>query len=128
MNLVDRLTAEHNALRDALEKINQLRISQPEGKEHLFKIKTLLLGHLHREDTELYPALDRLAENKMLTSSFREEMQAISKAVLNFFSKYNESVNDPIAFARDFGQIRAMLIQRMIREETRLYPAYREHH
>lgn len=125
MSLIERLTAEHNALRDALQKINELRISQPEGRELLFKTKSLLLAHLALEDQELYPALDRLAENKVLASSFHQEMQDISGSVLQFFKKYDDGIKDGIEFARDFGQIRAMLVQRMIREETRLYPAYK---
>lgn len=125
MSLIERLTAEHNALRDALQKINELRVSQPEGRELIFKTKSMLLAHLALEDKELYPALDRLAESKVLSSSFHQEMQDISVSVLAFFKKYDQGIADGIEFARDFGQIRAMLVQRMIREETRLYPAYK---
>jgi hemerythrin-like domain-containing protein len=126
MTLIERLTSEHNALREAMEQINRLRISQPEGREILFKTKAMLIAHLALEDQELYPALDLLAANKVLASSFRQEMQEISARVLEFFKKYESGIADGFAFARDFGHIKTMLVQRMIREETRLYPAFQQ--
>ena len=126
MTLIERLTSEHNALREALEQINQHRISQPEGREILFNTKAMLVAHLALEDKELYPALDLLAANKTLASSFRQEMQGITVSVLDFFKKYENGIEDGLAFARDFGHIKTMLVQRMIREETRLYPAFQQ--
>ena len=126
MTLIERLTSEHNALREALEQINQHRISQPEGREILFNTKAMLVAHLALEDKELYPPLDLLAANKILASSFRQEMQGITVSVLDFFKKYENGIEDGLAFARDFGHIKTMLVQRMIREETRLYPAFQQ--
>ena len=126
MTLIERLTSEHNALREALEQINQHRISQPEGREILFNTKAMLVAHLALEDKELCPPLDLLAANKILASSFRQEMQEITVSVLDFFKKYENGIEDGLAFARDFGHIKTMLVQRMIREETRLYPSFQQ--
>ena len=127
MSLIHQLSKEHEALRKALEEIRALRISSDEGRELLWKTRGLLEAHLEREDRLLYPALQALEASKVLADSFQDDMRQISVRVGTFFQTYGEGITDANQFARDFGELRAVLSHRMIREETRLYPAYAEH-
>ena len=127
MSLMEQLNQEHAALRSALEQIRTLGISTEEGRQLLWKTRSLLEAHLAREDGELYPALRALEDSRMLANSFQDDMKEISAKVVAFFQLYADGIADPNQFARDFGEIRAALAHRMIREETRLYPVYSAH-
>ncbi len=97
----------------------------------LVHFRTALQGHLLTENVRLYIYLDRQMSrdevNSDLIRGFRREMDGIGKTALNFLKKYEAiGVDTELAtpFARDFAAIGKVLVERIEREESTLYPLY----
>lgn len=127
MSLVDTLKKEHEALKNILSEVKAAGINSQEGRDKLIKSKALLLGHLKKEDEQLYPALKQLEETKEISRSFQDEMKEMSVTVLEFFNKYENGVDENMEFAKDFGRLIGALNSRITKEEVALYRAYQEH-
>ncbi|MBE7440211.1 MAG: hypothetical protein HS115_17295 [Spirochaetales bacterium] len=84
------------------------------------------MAHLDREDRELYPALKALEQSNAIANAFQTEMAGITVQALEIFQRYEKGVDDKTRFARDTGQLFALVSGRIIKEEMRLYPAYEE--
>jgi hypothetical protein len=112
-----------------LDKLNN--IDKEGAREKLFESKNLFLMHLDKEDRFLYSKFDEAKSKGVNVEEnvlkFKEEMEEISKDVVNFFDTYKKGITNKIQFARDFGKIYGMLKIRMIKEETQLYPVYEKH-
>jgi hypothetical protein len=88
-----------------------------------------LLAHLEIEDTWLYPALTRAAEQTQLevpakiARTYQHNMQTISVALKAFIEKYtcSFSLDD---FRRDWPLVSQLLSDRIRSEEATLYPLY----
>ncbi len=126
MSLIEQLRAEHESLRQAMDEVRDLGVGTAEGRPRLWAMRGLLTDHLQKEDRQLYPALRAIEGSVGLAKSFQEEMARITTRTLAFFDRYAEEIDDSREFARELGQVRALLAQRMIREETRLYPVFAE--
>jgi hemerythrin-like domain-containing protein len=128
-NLTKTLKEEHKKIADALNRVVHLGIGTHEGQAELMKAKDLLLSHLQKEDKLLYPVLQKAAKEdsqiKLMLESFAKDMEGISQAALDFFSKY-EKGGEGLEFAKDFGHLFSALSLRIRREETRLYRIYEE--
>lgn len=127
MSLVDTLKKEHAAIQALFIEVQSLGISSQEGRDKLIQGKQLLLSHLRKEDSGLYPMLEKLEETKAISNSFQTEMTAISKVVLEFFAKYEEGVDTRKEFATDFGKLIGALKSRIRKEESILYPAFEKY-
>ena len=127
--LIQELKEEHVFIAETLSKLKDFGISSQERLEIMIAAKRSLLEHLKKEDEQLYPALNRLAEsdadlNRTL-EVFAKDMNAISKAVLVFFEKYSAG-GSGTEFAKDFGWIIAKLSKRLISEEEVICTRYIE--
>jgi len=126
-NLIDDLKNEHVQIAESMNRVNKLGIYSLEGQKLLLESKNFLLAHLHREDSEFYPALHEAAINNAalgrMLDSFAKDMDSISKAALDFFEKY-KSGGSGLEFARDFGWLFSVLQMRIGREERILYAEY----
>ena len=70
------------------------------------------------------------AENTALVRSFRREMNAIARGVVDFVKKYqlgNFDQETRQAFLADYQTVGGLLAQRIEREEGSLYPLYLPH-
>ncbi len=127
MSLIVELKKEYMLLTDTLADIKNLGAFTEEGKSKLILAKNALLQHLQKEDEQLYPELKRFANEdgrlQDILSTFAQEMDDISKFVLDFFNKY-ENQMDGVNFAEDFGTLVALLQLRISREENILYKEY----
>lgn len=126
-DLTAQLKREHAAIMEALHRVNEKGIGKKEGVQALLGVKKLLLTHLAREDKELYPALQRATANNpelaRTIEQFVKEMTDVSEVALAFFAKY-ENGGTGLSFGADYGALYARLVNRMSREETRLYSIY----
>lgn len=132
-DLIDKLQSDHRHLLELYGEINRLFEQQdyPQVSKMLDVLKSELRGHLLTENIKLYIYLDHMLANDEMNSSlikdFRREMDGIAKVALRFLSKYEAiGVDKELApsFARDFGELGKVLVERIKREEEVLYPLY----
>ena len=127
MNLIAELKKEHAVITTTLERINRKNISLKECQKELFKVKSLLLDHLRKEDENLYPSLKLAARNneyiRLTLKSFADDMDEISALAFAFFDKY-KSGGKGMEFAKDYGQLYSKLSMRIRKEETVLYELF----
>ncbi|NPA36668.1 MAG: hemerythrin domain-containing protein [Chlorobi bacterium] len=128
-NLTKTLKEEHKQIAETLNHVVNIGIGSHEGQEELLKAKNMLLQHLKKEDTFLYPRLREAAKDnekiQHVLDSFAKDMDEISNAALKFFEKY-EGGGEGIEFAKDFGHLFSALSLRIRREETHLYKIYEQ--
>lgn len=131
--LIDELKNDHQqllaiymAIKASFEQGDYPAVSQ-----QLNEFRAGLHGHLLTENVRLYIYLDRsLGHDEMnseLIRGYRREMDTIGKTVLNFLKKYEAiGVDKELAtpFAKDFAAIGAVLVERIKKEESVLYPLY----
>lgn len=125
--LTDELRAQHKEIANNLNKVRELGIGSKEGQQLLLSVKGNLLAHLQKEDKELYPVLRKQAEIdsslKKTMEIFAKDMESISKAAMDFFTKYAGG-GSGIEFSKDFGRLFIILGGRISKEEDILYKAY----
>ena len=124
--LTSTLRHDHAQMRDLLDTVRRHGISSAQGHQYLKQARCLIVEHLQREDTLLYPALRGCAETQALADAYANEMQELSREILAFFDGM-ENEHDDLVFARGFGKMTGTLNKRWTREEVRLYPAYDAH-
>ena len=93
--------------------------------------KVHLEGHLIAENVRFYNyvenAMQHDPDSSALVRSFRREMNAIARGVVDFVKKYQISTFDQRArseFLADYQTVGGLLAQRIQREESSLYPLY----
>ncbi|NMM27515.1 MAG: hypothetical protein HHJ12_09595 [Glaciimonas sp.] len=72
-------------------------------------------------------ALAQDAESHALIHELRHEMEGIGKAVLEFLGKYHQLAVQPnlvASFGNDLSAVGKVLVERIQREESTLYPLY----
>ncbi len=125
--LIEQLQEEHNVLVSILEEVVKLGISSQAGQDKLQSAKAGLLAHLAKEDEHLYPVLVGAADQdealKRTLDRFATDMDTISKVALDFFDKYANG-GSGIEYAKDYGQLKAALSNRIRNEESVLYKEY----
>ncbi len=126
--LIEDLKKEHNLIIGILNEVKKIGIGSQEAGDKLLSAKKGFLGHLKKEDDNLYPVLKKAAESdeklKRELTVLKEDLQEISKFALDFFEKYSKGSALSLDFARDFGQLFAKLGARIKKEENILYEAY----
>jgi hypothetical protein len=127
MQLIETLKKEHGLLRQILEQVSRAGVTSITGREQLVKSKSVLVGHLKKEDTLLYPVLDELVAGKTISKSFRKEMSVISEQAMTFFHNVVEDNISNRQLIMEFEMLDAVLRARMLKEENSLYNVYIEH-
>lgn len=132
-NLIDELIADH---KDLLSLFGQVNTAFNSGNYTLVIIKlkafkVALVDHLLTENVRLYIYLNHSLSydefNSDLIKGFRSEMNQIAKTVMTFIKKYETLGVDKelaISFGRDLEAIGGVLVERIQREESTLYPLY----
>ncbi len=123
--LITALKREHQTLKCQVAAIKQAGVVSAEGFAELQRLRTNLKAHLQHEDRDLYPRLEEAARNdenlRILLGRFQSEMQEIAADAERFFERYPAPVQS-VAFAQDIGRIFSLLGNRIITEESVLYP------
>jgi len=126
-DLIQELKNEHKLIGEILNEVRTFGIGTKAGQDKPFEAKNGLLAHLKKEDQHLYPVLNKAAESddrlKSTLKTFGKDMDAISKAALDFFAKYAHG-GEGLEFSRDFGRLMATLSSRISREENILYEVW----
>ncbi|MDQ3060608.1 MAG: hemerythrin domain-containing protein [Pseudomonadota bacterium] len=98
---------------------------------HMNHFRMAIQAHLLSENVRLYiyleHALARDAASHALIHEFRHEMDGIGKAVLTFLGKYRDLDTQPnlaVSFGNDLAAVGKVLVERIEREESTLYPLY----
>jgi len=132
--LVIQLHNDHKALLVLYSKIGKYleKEDYPNIQSHLAQFATLLRTHLLLENLKLYvyltKALAHDAENLELMIGMRKEMGHIGRTVNQFLTRYTETLpwtpEKTQSFAGEFKHIGKILVERISREEQRLYTLY----
>ena len=127
--LIGELKDEHERISTALTQVKELKVSTAEGQAKLAEAKNMLLDHLKKEDEKLYPVLNGAASSnedlQRTLNVFAVDMEGISTAALDFFSKYDSAdEKGSVSFVMDFGKLMGALGIRIKREESKLYEEY----
>ena len=138
--LINRLKADHVSLKLALKNAADFTRPAPERIRILAQTKTALLGHLEKENRELYPALKTAAEIHQeiydIVDVFATDIEQVAAQALEFFNKYGDpavvtasflaDVENVIAFGIELERLIILLGVRIGREEALLYPAFED--
>lgn len=135
-NLVPSLKRDHADLVQLYGAIGDLArqgdFQQIPQMLNAFKVH--LEGHLIAENVRFYNYVESSmqgdSESTALVRSFRREMNAIARGVVDFVKKYQLSAFDQQAreeFMADYQTVYGLLAQRIEREESSLYPLYLPH-
>jgi len=131
VTLIESLQVQHKEIVRLVRTVTEAsnRGSLEDTCRELDALGAALLAHLHLEDTKLYPALTRAAEQTQLevpakiARTYEHNMQTISVAVTAFLEKYAHAF-ELEDFRRDWALVSQMLSDRILSEETTLYPLY----
>ncbi len=122
--LIDTLKKEHRVILEHLAAIKHQGAHTMEGRTQLVEARNQLLAHLDREDRDLYPKLEEIAQRdpqlKEMLDQFEEEMKAITVYCNRFFTKYS-SDGGGIEFFREFDIFYNSLQDRIRKEEEILF-------
>jgi hypothetical protein len=122
--LIEQLKKDHQAVATLLVECKTAGIATAAGQSALGKAKTALLGHLKKEDQQLYPVLREAAKNDRRLASmlqmYSKDMEEVSKLALGFFDRYANG-GSGYDFGKDFGNLVARLKLRIGNEESELY-------
>ena len=125
-DLVQRLKADHKQLLELFGKISAAfaQNNLPLTAQFLDDFRSRIQAHLLTENIRFYIYLEHSLTSDMASSAlvheFRQEMDGIGQAMLEFLNKYKEIATRP-DFAIPFGKV---LVDRIKREEDTLYPLY----
>lgn len=132
-DLIDKLTGDHKLL---LQLFGETKAAAARGDvgaaaARLEEFRVALQGHLLTENIRLYVYLEHAlaadGQSRTLIHEFRHEMDEIGKALVGFLGKYRQLATQPELagpFSAELDGIGKVLIERIRREESTLYPLY----
>lgn len=123
--LVAELKKEHIALKEKVAAIKQAGVVTEAGFKGLLELNKMLQGHIAHEDARMYPRLQLAAatdENlATLLKRFQNEMQEIVNGADQFYQQYKRP-EQTLDYARDVARLFSTLTNRIVTEESVLYP------
>ena len=127
--LIEELKREHRAIVGTINEVNRLGIGTKEGQNMLMSAKNSFIAHLKKEDEQIYPLLNRAAENdpelKTTLYFYAKNMDEISITVFDFFEKYSYG-DSGLEFSTDYGILYTTLSMRITKEEAVIYKKFDE--
>ncbi len=125
--LITELRSEHEFLLDQVKKITNLGANTEEGLALLLGVKDALLAHLGKEDKELYPLLNKNAQEDdslfELLQRMSTDMAEITQFVLDFFARLAQDPSSREIY-EDFLTLGKKLNKRIRLEEVTLYEEF----
>lgn len=132
-DLIDKLTRDHHHLLTLFGKTQAAARSGDviAAAAWLESFRISLQDHLLTENVRLYVYLEHLLaddpRSHALIQDFRHEMDGVGKTLVAFLGRYQDLATRPDlakAFAEELTAIGGVLVQRIEREESTLYPLY----
>lgn len=127
--LISELKDEHLLITDLMLEALNTGLNTEDGKKLIYDTKSLLLSHLQKEDTRLYPILLEEAKTdqnlKEILDSYDKKMQEISNSASLLF-QLNETNTDNTKFSIEFENFYTLFAERISNEESVLYKKYCE--
>lgn len=131
--LIEQFEGDHQKLLQIFSAIgNTFNAGDlPATVQRLDEFRGAIQAHLLAENVRLYiyleHALAQDAASHALIHEFRHEMDGIGKAVLAFLGKYRQldtQADLAASFGDDLNAVGKVLVERIQREESTLYPLY----
>ena len=126
-SLISELKEEHKILKSLLSDVYSYISSAEKKMEFVAKLKDIVVAHITKEDTELYPFLNKEAEKdnnlKIKLELFAKDWSGISDFATYYIEKYSNGEFDG-SFPDDTAKLLSTLRQRMMKEEISLYSEY----
>lgn len=123
--LVVCLKQEHDEIKAQVAAIKEHGVMTPEGFAGLQHLRALLQNHIDHEDLDMYPRLEQAARQdvnlRILLDRFTNEMNEITLEAARFFERYGAPARS-LDFAHDVARLFSMITNRIITEESVLYP------
>lgn len=127
-DLLQRLSAEHSELQQALAGIRPRQFRTDEGLSRLGRVRDLLRTHIAEEQRELYPPLVQAARgDERLAGQLQrmsDDLRIVNGLAEDFFKKYEGGEPKLVEFATDHGALLTILKIRLKREEETLFPLF----
>jgi len=124
---IDDLKKDHQKLLGTLQEAQALGWGTCAGRIKLLECKELLVAHLNKENTRLYPEMRKCSHDNASTEKtvgdFTSEMESLTKDVVAFIANADKMTLG-MDYARELGKIISIVKRRISREETLLYPLY----
>jgi hemerythrin-like domain-containing protein len=125
-DIVYDLKEEHRDILDLFTRID--RAENPEEKKGLLsELKALLVEHLHKEDTIIYPTLLQSSDEEIvaLGKSFLNVMTGYTRVFLDIADRMIGDVDGMSASSwEEYEAIRDKIKDRVFVEEVALFPVY----
>ncbi len=132
--LIKQLHSDHKELIELYGTIKKYLDKEDYNnvQKYLLQFSSLLRDHLLLENLKLYVyltnALSHDAQNLEIMIDMRKEMGRIGRTVNQFLTRYTETLpwteEKLYSFPNEFKQIGKVLVERINREENRLYTLY----
>jgi iron-sulfur cluster repair protein YtfE (RIC family) len=126
---VDAIRAFHNAFRNDMEQIDAAALDSARGKEGLattverFKFfNEVLVWHAHGEEEAVFPRLEDVAP--LVAEAYVKDHRGLDAAFDELDRSY--SARDPLQTARATAVFRFHLNMHLDKEDTHLYPIFKE--
>ncbi|MCB1174906.1 MAG: hemerythrin domain-containing protein [Leptospiraceae bacterium] len=124
---IEKLKTEHTRLQTELKNLLTVDISQPHGKQELFRVMDALSVHMQVEDNGLYATLRKAArtdpEIATTLEHFARDIQTLGADTVAFFDRYR-SHGDPISFRAELQTLYDRFLSRVRKEELVLFELY----
>jgi DUF438 domain-containing protein len=129
-SFINALQHDHAHILNLFERARTKAWGSSEQVVILLEAKQVLLEHLEKEDTTLYPHLKRITNQKATAKrtleTFSDSITELTTMVTSFFNQLEGQSLSELEFSRVFGRIMGLLQTRIRREELYLYPLYKE--
>ncbi len=127
-DLLRRLSTEHAELQQALAGIRPRQFRTEEGRDRLERVRNLFRSHVHTEEEQLYPPLERAARTDARLAGqlqrLTDDLRIVTSLAEDFFSKYEQGEPRLVEFATDHGALLTILRIRLKREEETVFPLF----
>lgn len=126
--LLQRFHTEHTELERALAGIRPRLFRTGEGLTRMHRVRDLFRSHMYEEKRELYPPLQKAAQQDISLAAqlqqLSDDLKIVTSLAEDFFNKYEDGEPKLIEFATDHGALLTILKIRLKREEETLFPLF----
>ena len=126
--LVSSLTDEHTSVLELFANVRDAGLGTAASNALLACAGKALQASIHREETDLFPALHRVGVPESLRSRVRHSMESLGQLKVQaaeFLGRWSAG-GEGLDFARDFGGLVGALQFRMRMDETYLYAPFKQ--
>ena len=124
--LIEEFLADHKALIAFLDEARRAKDLKA-LRQALARARSVLLSHLHKEDAEFSPVLEKAAKSdvrlQVILGLFIEDIAAVTRQFIAFYELL-DTETPAEQLMSEFDSVSALLRKRIFREESYLYPEF----